>query len=77
MVRKHNYYIYIVASISKILYIGVTNDLVRRITQHRSGIHNGFTKKYKCTRLVYYEHFTGIREAIDKKIKRLEERKKS
>lgn len=64
MIRQHNYYVYIMASISKVLYIGVTNDLVRRVFQHKSGLHDGFTKKYKCNRLVYYEHFIDIRVAI-------------
>ena len=64
MVRQHNYYVYIVASVSKVLYVGVTNDLVRRVMQHRSGLLKGFTKRYNCKRLVYYEHFTDIRRAI-------------
>ncbi len=64
MIRHHNYYVYIMASISKVLYIGVTNDLVRRVMQHRSGLFGGFTKRYNCKRLVYYEHFTDIRKAI-------------
>lgn len=64
MIRQHNYYVYIMSSINKVLYIGVTNDLVRRTIQHRSGLHDGFTKKYNCKRLVYYEHFIDINQAI-------------
>ncbi len=64
MVRQHNYYVYIIASISKVLYIGVTNDLARRLLQHRLGTNDGFTKKYNCKKLVYYEYYTDIKDAI-------------
>ena len=46
------------------LYIGVTNDLIRRIYEHKSGIIEGFTKKYKIKILVYYEIHSDINEAI-------------
>ena len=46
------------------LYIGVSNDLVRRAEEHRQDLIEGFTKKYKCHKLVYYEHFTNINDAI-------------
>jgi hypothetical protein len=42
------------------LYVGVTNDLSRRIGEHRSGLVAGFTKKYKVHQLVYYEEFGSI-----------------
>lgn len=64
MIRQHHYYVYVMASISKVLYVGVTNDLIRRVLQHRLGLNNGFTKKYNCKRLVYYEYFTDINQAI-------------
>lgn len=54
---NHNYYVYIMASVSCVLYIGVTNDIIRRVEEHRAEIIDGFTKKYKCKKLVYYEHF--------------------
>jgi predicted GIY-YIG superfamily endonuclease len=50
-------YVYILASAPNgILYVGVTNDLVRRIYEHRNGLVAGFTKKYSVKRLVYFEH---------------------
>ncbi|MBA3319350.1 MAG: GIY-YIG nuclease family protein [Gemmatimonadales bacterium] len=51
-------YVYVLASKTRCLYVGVTNDLVRRVWQHRSGKVPGFTKKYSVTRVVYYEAFT-------------------
>jgi putative endonuclease len=59
------YYIYILASKKNgTLYIGVTNDLVRRISEHKNGINEGFTKKYNVKNLVYYETIDNINEAI-------------
>ena len=49
-----------------ILYVGVTSDLVRRIYEHRSGLVAGFTKRYGLKRLVYFEQFDGIRDAIQR-----------
>ncbi len=65
------YYVYILASETGTLYIGVTNDLLRRIYEHKCGLIEGFTKKYSVTRLVYYEETTDINEAItrEKQIK--------
>lgn len=70
-VVSHNYYVYIVSSFSKVLYIGVTNNLIRRIEEHKNEITDGFTKKYKVNKLVYYEYFTDINFAIarEKEIK--------
>ena len=62
--RDHQYYVYILASRSRTLYIGVTNNLPRRIREHREGTANSFTAKYKIHRLVYYEHFQHINNAI-------------
>ncbi len=59
------YYVYILASrIGGTLYIGVTNDLVRRAFEHRSGLVPGFTRKYRVHGLVYFETFRDVREAI-------------
>jgi putative endonuclease len=53
-----SYYVYILASrIGGTLYIGVTNDLVRRVYEHKSGDAEGFTKSHNVTRLVYFECF--------------------
>jgi len=53
--NDRQFYVYIMASLSGVLYVGVTNDLVRRVAEHKSGSVEGFTKKYRCHRLVYYE----------------------
>lgn len=77
-VNHHNYYVYIMSSFSKVLYIGVTNDIIRRAEEHKSGLHEGFSKKYKTNRLVYYEHFSDIKYAImrEKEIKKWRREKK-
>ena len=48
------YYVYIMASRSRVLYTGVTNDLARRVNEHKRGLVSGFTRKYHITRLVYF-----------------------
>jgi putative endonuclease len=58
------YYIYIMASRSRVLYVGVTNDLARRVHEHKQGLTPGFTSRYRVTRLVYFEEFADIRDAI-------------
>jgi putative endonuclease len=65
------YFVYIVTNRTRTLYVGVTNDLPRRIYEHRSGEIPGFTSKYKIHRLVYFEDFVDIRQAIarEKEIK--------
>ncbi len=50
----------------RVLYIGVTNDLSRRVAEHRSGKIEGFTSKYKCHLLLYCECYTDIRTAISR-----------
>ena len=57
-------YIYIVASRTRVLYVGVTNDLWRRAKEHKEGVSPGFTSKYRVKRLVYFEEFEDIRDAI-------------
>ena len=65
------YYVYIMASKSGTLYTGITNDLQKRVFQHKNKLVEGFTKKYNITRLVYYEDTTDVRTAIarEKQIK--------
>ncbi|MBU2542615.1 GIY-YIG nuclease family protein [Patescibacteria group bacterium] len=64
--RRTNYYVYITASISKVIYIGFTDCLEKRINQHKKGtFDNAFTKKYKVNRLVYYEHYYTKHEAMN------------
>lgn len=65
------YYVYIMASRSRVLYTGITNDLARRVKEHRLGLNAGFTSRYRVTRLVYFEEWADIRDAIarEKEIK--------
>ena len=49
---------------NNVLYIGVTNDLYRRVMEHKSGEISGFTKEYNCNKLVFYEEYNNIEEAI-------------
>ncbi len=77
--KDHNYFIYIVTNkIKTVLYIGITNDLQRIIYEHEKGVIQGFTKKYNCNFLIYYEHFQEIEEAIEreKEIKKWRREKK-
>ena len=61
----HQYYVYILASnIRGTLYIGITNDLQRRVYEHKMGIKKGFTQKYGVNQLMYFETFQNIEEAI-------------
>jgi putative endonuclease len=69
--RTRNFYVYILASrIGGTLYIGVTNDLIRRVAEHRLKLVEGFTAKYGVVRLVYFEQFDDPENAI-KREKRL------
>jgi putative endonuclease len=60
------YYVYIMASRSQTLYTGVTNDLERRVYEHKNKLIPGFTSKYNINRHVYYEATSDIRSAIAK-----------
>jgi putative endonuclease len=62
-----SYYVYILASrIGGTLYIGVTNDLIRRVFEHKSKFVRGFTKQYDVVKLVYYEQYDDIENAIQR-----------
>jgi putative endonuclease len=63
-VAEHTYFVYIVASRSRTLYIGITGRLIPRIREHREGTFDGFTAKYNCNRLVYYERYQYVNQAI-------------
>ncbi len=65
------YYVYILTSPTGTLYTGVTNDLKRRVYEHKHKLLEGFTKKYNITRLVYYEETSDVQTALarEKKIK--------
>ena len=60
------YWVYIVGSLTGTLYIGMTNNIDRRIAEHKSRAFEGFALKYHCERLVYYESFDDVRKAIDR-----------
>jgi putative endonuclease len=70
--NHHQYCVYILTNEhNTVLYTGVTNNLHRRVMEHRSGNGSGFTKRYKIHKLVYYEYGTDIQSAImrEKQIK--------
>ncbi len=70
MQDKH-YYVYIMSSKRKIIYTGVTSNLIVRVNQHKNKLIKGFTKKYNVDQLVYYTETNDVMEAIcyEKKIK--------
>lgn len=72
------YWIYILASHSRVLHVGVTSDLRRRVCQHRDKVYGGFTAKYRITNLVYFESTNSVRAAIgrEKQIKGYRRQKK-
>lgn len=71
-------WVYIMASRSRCLYVGVTNDIVRRLAEHREGRHNAFSKRYQTHRLVLLEAFPDPTSAIarEKQLKRWSRAKK-
>ncbi|WP_295649006.1 GIY-YIG nuclease family protein [uncultured Mucilaginibacter sp.] len=65
--KLHEYCVYILTNINKVvLYVGVTSDLQGRVWEHKNGVHPGFTKKYRYNKLVYYEEYQWIHDAIDR-----------
>ena len=63
----NTYYVYfLTSSNNSALYIGVTNDLERRIEEHRTGLIPGYTQKYNCHKLVYFEEYSDVNEAISR-----------
>jgi len=63
--REHQYYVYMVSNRwHNVVYIGVTNSLETRMWQHKAGKISGFTKKYNCDQLVYFELYENIVQAI-------------
>jgi len=74
----HQYFVYIMSSLSGVLYVGFTADLRKRVFEHKNDIAEGFTKKYKCHALVYYEagdSFDGVLSR-EKQIKKWRREKK-
>jgi putative endonuclease len=76
--REWHFWVYIVASKSRRIYTGMTNDIGRRIREHKAGEIEGFTQRYKINRLVYYERFRLVGNAInrEKQIKGLDREKR-
>ncbi len=72
------YFFYIMSSQSGTLYIGMTNNLSRRVYQHKAKEIDGFTKRYNIDRLVYFEQFSDVRDAIarEKSVKKWRRSKK-
>ena len=63
--NNHNYYVYILTNfLNTTFYIGVTNNLERRIAEHKIELVDGFTKQYHLTKLIYFEHYPRIEDAI-------------
>ena len=78
--KSHNYYVYIAANKNnKVIYTGMTNDIMRRMYEHKNKLIEGFTKKYNITKLVYYEYTTDVNSAIrrEKQIKKWRREKKN
>ena len=78
MRKTKDYYVYIIASKTGTLYIGITNNLVRRIYEHKNNLTDGFSKKYSCHKLIYYEQCADINVAIsrEKQLKKWRREKK-
>ena len=59
------YFVYMMGSANgHALYVGVTNDIARRVREHKSGDLGGFTKRYRCHALLYFEEYSNVRYAI-------------
>jgi putative endonuclease len=79
--KNHNYFVYIITNPAKtVLYVGVTNDLARRLQEHfdQRGREKPFAGRYFCFNLVYFERFTHVQHAIEreKEIKKWRREKK-
>jgi putative endonuclease len=80
MPPQKSYYVYLLSNWNnKVLYIGVTNDLERRIHEHRHKLIPGFTEKYNVSKLVYYEQTSDVISAIsrEKELKKWRREKKN
>ena len=64
--REHRYFVYIMSSHTRVLYIGVTNDLERRVQQHKSGTGSAFTARYRVKHLVHYEETSDVHAALER-----------
>lgn len=64
--REHCYFVCLMASRTRVLYCGMTNSLIRRVAEHKSGEFPGFSQKYKCHRLVWFERYQYVGNAINR-----------
>ncbi len=78
MTREWHFWVYILSSKSRRIYTGVTNDIGRRVREHKEGQIEGFTRRYRINRLVYFERYHYVRNAIarEKEIKSLNRAKR-
>ena len=80
MPREHHYFVYLLTNWNnKVMYVGMTNDLVRRVYEHKTKVIKGFTEKYNLHKLVYFEETTDVNAAIarEKEIKKWRREKKN
>ncbi len=78
--KSYDYYVYILSNWNnKVIYVGMTNNLVRRLYEHKNKLVDGFTKKYNVSKLIYFEHTTDVTAAIkrEKEIKKWRREKKN
>ena len=71
--KQYNYYVYLLTSSeNSVFYVGVTNDLIRRVIEHKIHRNDGFSNLYNVTKLVYFETFSNVEDAIkrEKQVKR-------
>ena len=80
MAREHRYFVYLLTNRNnKVMYVGMTNDLLRRVHEHRTKAVKGFTEKYNVHKLVYFEETADVHAAIarEKEIKKWRREKKN
>lgn len=80
MSKNQHYYVYILSNHKRnVLYVGITNNLIKRAFEHKKGFIKGFTSKYKVYDLLYYEIFDNVLSAIEreKQLKKWSRRKKN
>jgi len=80
MGEPRTYYVYLLTNQNgNVMYLGVTNDLVRRVYEHKNSLVDGFTKKYNVSKLVYFEQTDDVMSAIacEKEIKKWRREKKN
>jgi putative endonuclease len=79
MPTENRYYVYLLTNWNhRVMYVGVTNDLVRRLYEHKNKLVSGFTKKYNVSKLVYFEETEDVHSALarEKEIKKWRREKK-